>query len=364
MKPRSLLLSLLRCVLVAPLWAVPFALFFGTLFGATWPAYRLAYGEALVITLAVRLALWLTEHAVLPVLKLHERFEEPWLPITAVHVAMAVLASFAGAFAIQWTVDPHFIPGPRALIAVALWSLLFSALFAAFILARRFYAEKLQRAAQVERIRAELIRAELRALQAQVNPHFLFNTLNSIAALIAENPAAAEDLTTQLADVFRYVLTASRREHVRLDEELDFVRTCLAIERVRFGDRLRIVERIEPGLGGTPVPALLLQPLVENAVRYSVAPREQGGELRIEATRSGGALRLVVADDGPGFSPDAPPRGTGVGLENVRERLRLAGAGHTFELDTAPGRGTRITLVVPLVTGEPATAAAALGARA
>src|SRR5258708_12584582 len=116
----------------------------------------------------------------------------------------------------------------------------------------------------LERRQGELGCAELRALRAQVNPHFLFNTLNTIAALINENPAAAEDVVTRLADVFRHALTASGREHTRLADELEFMRSWLAIERARFGDRLRVVEDIEPGLPAVPLPWLLFQPLIEN----------------------------------------------------------------------------------------------------
>jgi signal transduction histidine kinase len=350
--------GLVRSVLWAPLWAVPFALFFGTMFGATWPSYRLAFVESLVFTLIIRVALWATARWAVNALRIPSG-ERAWIPITLAHVVGALLGSYAAAYFIQAFIAPDFVGGARGLVLVGLWSLLFSVLFTGLILARRFHEEAVARAAQVERVRAELVRAELRALQAQVNPHFLFNTLNSIAALIGENPAAAEDLTTRLADVFRYALTASRRDHVRLGDELEFVRTWLSIERVRFGALLRVVERIEEGLEDISVPALLLQPLVENAVRYAVGAREGGGEVRIEAARAGDALRLVVADDGPGFEPGGAPHGTGVGLESVRERLRLAGAGHAVDVDTAPGRGTRVTLTLPV---SPPPRAAAPGA--
>ena len=195
--------------------------------------------------------------------------------------------------------------------------------------------------------------AELRALRAQVNPHFLFNTLNSIAALIHENPAAAEDVVTRLADVFRHALTASGREHTRLADELEFLRSWLAIEHVRFGDRLRVVEDVEPGLDDVPVPGLLFQPLIENAVRYAVAPRAEGGTitLRVRRDPSGDTFTAEIADDGPGFSPGGRPRGNGVGLESVRERLRLGGAKHGFALESAPGRGTRARITLPLAPG-------------
>ena len=197
---------------------------------------------------------------------------------------------------------------------------------------------------------SELERAELRALRAQVNPHFLFNTLNSIAALIHENPAAAEDVVTRLADVFRHALTASGREHTRFADELEFLRSWLAIERVRFGDRLRVVEDVEPGLEDVPVPGLLFQPLIENAVRYAVAPRAEGGTvtLRVRRDPAGDTFTAEIADDGPGFALGSRPRGNGVGLESVRERIRLGGRGHAFALESAPGFGTRVRVTLPL----------------
>src|SRR5262249_50186014 len=230
------------------------------------------------------------------------------------------------------------------------------------IYARIFYRQAVTRAVALERMRAELARAELRALRAQVNPHFLFNTLNTIAALINENPAAAEDVVTRLADVFRHALTASGREHTRLADELSFLRSWLAIERVRFGDRLRVVEDVEPGLEDVPVPGLLFQPLIENAVRYAVAPRAEGATVTLTVRRdpAGDTLTAEIGDDGPGFAPGGNPRGHGVGLESVRERLRLGGAGHAFALATAPGQGTRVRITLPMLPPRTMSLGAAL----
>src|SRR5262249_19636433 len=155
-------------------------------------------------------------------------------------------------------------------------------------------------------------------------PHFLFNTLNTIASLIHSNPAGAEDTTTRLADVFRYTLRASEREHARLGDELEFLRAYLDIERTRFGGRLRIEDAIAPGLESQLVPCLLLQPLVENAVRHGVSQRAEGGTVRITARRESDHLVIEVADDGPGFDGRGVPGGTGFGLHSVRERLRAS----------------------------------------
>jgi two-component system sensor histidine kinase AlgZ len=313
--------GLWRLLLLTPLWAVPFALFFGTVFGARWDTYRLAYLDSLVFAFSIRVALFIAARWIVPALPI-ERSDRSWLPISAVHVVAAMLGSFAGAFAIHWFWQPGFLGGGGAiaLLMVAMWSLLFSALFTGIILAYRFHQHAVERAAQVERIRAELVRAELRALRSQVNPHFLFNTLNSIAALIAENPVAAEDLTTRLADVFRYALTASMHEHARLADELEFVRTCLAIEHVRFGERLRIEESIEPGLDDVRVPPLLLQPLVENAVRHGVEQAPEGGVIRVRTRLKRGSVVISIDNSMHG---EASRPGAGMALRNVRERLHL-----------------------------------------
>ena len=338
-------------LVLAPLaWAIPFAIFFGTLYGRGWGGYGRAYLISLVFSFVIRAGTHLAERVIVPTLR--GRRGEPlgWLPEGAIYFTVAITGSMVAAMIVDRLVLPGFLGSPRAWIITSLFAVMFSVLVGGIIYARVFYRTAVARAVALERVRSELARAELRALRAQVNPHFLFNTLNTIAALIGENPAAAEDVVTRLADVFRHALTASAREHTRLAEELEFLRSWLAIERVRFGDRLRVVEDIEPGLDDIPVPGLLFQPIVENAVRYAVAPRTEGATitLRVKRDADGRTLTAEIADDGPGFVLGSRPHGHGVGLESVRERLRLGGAGHAFALETAPGRGTRIRVTLPL----------------
>jgi two-component sensor histidine kinase len=198
-----------------------------------------------------------------------------------------------------------------------------------------------------ERLKRLLTEAELKALRTQVDPHFLFNTLNTIADLIATNPQQAERMTERLAECFRYALAKHSRNLSTLDEELGFARQYLEIEQVRFGDRLRVQLSRGDALGNEAVPSLLLQPLLENAIRHGLAPVREGGCVSVQAHLDGDTLRLSVADDGVGLRADSRD---GVGLSNVRERLRtlyaqaaefLIGAG-------TGGRGTIVTIVLPL----------------
>jgi signal transduction histidine kinase len=344
--------SIIVSLVLAPfLWAIPFALFFGTLYGGGWASYGSAYIVSLVFAAVIRGAILLAERLVVP--RLRRRAGAggyPWLLDAAVYMTVSVGASYVAAILVDRFLVRGFLGSPRAWLISGMFAVAFTVLVGGIIYARVFYRQAVSRAVALERMQAELARAELRALRAQVNPHFLFNTLNTIAALIGENPAAAEDVVTRLADVFRHALTASSREHTRLADELEFLRSWLAIERVRFGDRLRVVEDIEPGLDDVPVPGLLFQPLIENAVRYAVAPRAEGGtvSLRVRRDPSGETLTAEIADDGPGFAPGVRPSGHGVGLESVRERLRLGGAGHAFALESTPGGGTRVRVTLPI----------------
>jgi signal transduction histidine kinase len=340
-------------LVLAPIaWAVPFALFFGTLYGGDLRSYGAAYLVSLVFAVVIRGAIMLAEQMLVPMLRRRgtPATGYPWLADAAVYMSVAVTASYVAAILVDRFLVRGFLGTPRAWLISGMFAVAFSLLVGGIIYARVFYRAAVARAVALERMRSELERAELRALRAQVNPHFFFNTLNSIAALIHENPAAAEDVVTRLADVFRHALTASGREHTRLADELGFLRSWLAIEHVRFGERLRVVEDVEPGLDEVPVPGLLFQPLVENAVLYAVAPRAEGGTitLRVRRDPSGKTITAEVADDGPGFTPGTRPRGNGVGLESVRERLRLSGEPHAFALESEPGRGTRVRITLPL----------------
>jgi LytS/YehU family sensor histidine kinase len=207
-----------------------------------------------------------------------------------------------------------------------------------------------RRAERAERLELE---AQLAALRAQLDPHLLFNALNTVAALIPIDPAAAERTVLRLAELYRALLAASRLELHSLELELGICRAYLDVERVRFGERL--VARVELASDLDPsqveVPVLIVQPLVENALAHGLAGRARGGKLVVRAQRSGDSLSIEVEDDGVGLGASGR-RGAGLAIETLRQRLRLRyGDRAAFELGPAPGEGTLARVRLPLTRG-------------
>jgi signal transduction histidine kinase len=193
--------------------------------------------------------------------------------------------------------------------------------------------------------------AQLSALRAQINPHFLFNSLNSIAQLIRVDPDRAEACVERLAAMFRYVLRHGEKDFVPLAEELEMARAYLDIERARFGDRLQVETHIDPPSLQHLIPNLILQPLVENAVKHGLSRKRGGGTVRIDAIVTDGCLQLIVGDDGLGMPEAALARvyERGIGLRNLRDRLeRLYGPAHLPEITSEAGAGTEVRLRLPL----------------
>ena len=210
-----------------------------------------------------------------------------------------------------------------------------------------------ERDTQLARADALRMRAELAALRGQMNPHFLFNTLHTLTALVRRDPATAENALERFGDMLRYVLDVKRsqREDVTLAEEMDFVRNYLALEQLRLGDRLRVAEQIDPDALDCIVPSLTLQPLVENAIKYAIAPRAKGGSMEIVASLVGDALCLEVRDDGPGAASNIMDSAAGVGLRAVRQRLETRFQGRaSFDVVTAPSRGFVARIALPMNT--------------
>ena len=199
-------------------------------------------------------------------------------------------------------------------------------------------------ATQLER---SLASARVHALSLQLQPHFLFNTLNAIAALVAEDPAVAESMLVHLSNLLRLTFDADARDDVSVRTELARVDMYVALQRMRFGDRLLVSTRVDPDALDARVPAFLLQPLVENAISHGVEPRRGVGHIEIEARCSGDTLTLSVRDDGVGLPP-VDGRRERVGLGGTRARLEAMFPGsHQLELRAADPHGTLVVVVVP-----------------
>ena len=224
------------------------------------------------------------------------------------------------------------------IFAVAIWTTLYVA-----ITGMRRYREVSRNAL---RLQLALREAELRALAAQVNPHFLFNCLNTIRGMIAENPDHARDMVTQLANILRYNLQTDRSHTVPLEREIEIVSDYLALESARFEDRLRVKFEIDPAAVRAEVPAMLLQTLVENALKHGFAKISGGGELLIRVSLDAGDLHIRV--ENPGRLSEPSPGATQVGLKNARERLRLL-YGDRARLDLANREDGRVaaTVLIP-----------------
>jgi two-component system LytT family sensor kinase len=202
------------------------------------------------------------------------------------------------------------------------------------------------------RLEIDLAQAKLADVEARLRPHFLFNTLNAIAALVRDDPAAAEKMIGQLSDLLRAALKGEAAREVPLEEELTLVEQYLDIERVRFLDRLRTSIEASDEARQALVPHLLLQPLVENAVRHGIAPLEGGGSIAVKATREDGRLHLTITDDGLGIQNATGNNGTGIGLSALRARLaHLYGEGQRLDVQPAASAGTVVTIDIPYRSG-------------
>ena len=297
----------------AALYAVPLALAYGFVCLSSWWVCRAAplartpplrLGVSLVVPAMVASVFWAMLGAA-------------WTRILGAVTLDAPTAT------LRATAGDHPVPTAVFLalgVPLYLFSVAIHYLIAAFEDSRR--AER--RALESQVVARE---AELRALRAQLNPHFLFNSLNSINALVGSDPESARRMCEGLGDFLRKTLTLGGRDWVTLGEELDLVETYLAIERVRFGSRLRVELLATPAARSHLVPPLLLQPLVENAVKHGIAERVEGGTIAINAQRHADTLIIKVTNP---FDPEGPQRqGEGMGLENVRQRLRALNPRHT-----------------------------------
>jgi signal transduction histidine kinase len=278
-----------------------------------------------------------------------------WLPRLLLQVAAGVVAGLAKPILDYPVIKLFYCPQPETLN--------FPVLYGMFLTSRTFlfvqiswamlgiahawnsYAVYWRRELRASQLETALTRAQLHSLKAQLHPHFLFNTLNSISALIPRDAEAADRMLARLGDLLRMALEDSGAQVATLERELRFVHTYLEIEQVRFGPRLAVRAEVEEGLERVTVPCLLLQPLVENALRHGIAKKAGPGSLAVRVRRAGAALRLQVEDDGPGLPAVFTE---GVGLANTKARLRrLYGADHAFRMERGPAGGVLVTVELP-----------------
>jgi LytS/YehU family sensor histidine kinase len=213
----------------------------------------------------------------------------------------------------------------------------------------RRYRERERRALYLE---SNLTKARLHALQAQLQPHFLFNTLNAIVTLLRRDPKAAENTLMSLSDLLRLALSRSQEQEIPLRDELLFLERYIQIQQTRFGERLAFETNVEGAALDCLVPTLMLQPLVENAVQHGIEPAGSAGMVRVLGRRKEGRLIVEVADNGAGLGANGSANG-GIGLSNLRQRLSgLYGADHTLDISSPPEGGTKVRIGLPWHTTE------------
>ncbi len=237
----------------------------------------------------------------------------------------------------------------RLNFGIRLWSYL---MLAAFAYAADFYQRYQQGAIRTSQLETQLAQAQLQALKMQLHPHFLFNTLNSISALLRKNPDTADKMIASLGDFLRLTLRSAGTQEVTMGQEIEFLKCYLDIERIRFQDRLTVEFNIDPDVSQAKVPNLILQPVVENAIRHGIATHNEAGRIEITANSNDSWLEVRISDNGPGLprknNGDADIK-EGVGLKNTRSRLdQLYGTRYKFELADATGGGLEVRLRIPL----------------
>lgn len=274
------------------------------------------------------------------------------LALRRILLALPTLALLSGALlaaAATIVVVRVFLGTTPAILAIGVvyLSAFAGALRAASQAAAQLYAFGQRESARVARAEAQLSDARLATLQAQMNPHFLFNALNTVASLVRTDPGAAERTVENLSDVLRSTLQRSQQTLGTVRDEVEFVRAYLAIERQRFGERLSVDWTVDPAALDTCLPPLTIQPLVENALKHGIGHRRDGGRIVVSVAGMAERLRIEVADNGDGLDG---PLHEGTGLSNLRDRLQvLYGSAGTLDLESSAG-GTRVRVEVPLTT--------------
>jgi sensor histidine kinase YesM len=281
--------------------------------------------------------------------------------VIAAHVVGAI------SFAILWWASVKVLMSVEILIVThqwryypwgfyaAQWQTLSGLMVYGTLIGFSYMVQALERAQLEETLRLEAealrVRSDLSALRAQLNPHFLFNTLNSVISLVASEPVKAEQALLSLSSMLRYTLGSHgglNEAEVTLEEELHFTRSYLALEKLRLGERLKVELSIDPSALGLELPSLTLQPLVENAIKHSISRRPMGGTLVIRASNDRGDLSIEVWDDGDGVSDEDLANSTGLGIKTVMRRIALYyDSLATMTVKSTPGKGMAVSLLLP-----------------
>jgi hypothetical protein len=304
--------------------------------------------------------LWIVPQAA--VLALHWPLSG-WMERRRASLALRCVIHGVGApvYAILSYALPGLMFGFTQPLSYYVWPVLYSimgygVIATTFHMIRATDARRRQEAA-VQQAHALLVATELNALRSKLNPHFLFNTLHSIIALTRKDPNAAENALFQFSDMLRYVLDTEKtgNDRVTLDDELRFVRDYLELESLRLGTRLHVDWELDDAASGHLLPALSLQPLVENSIKHAFNPHSRPGRLRIRThvDERRGALVLSVGDDGPGADLGRVRASNGLGLRTVERRLQLEyGTDEGLAIETAPGAGFVVTMAIPLAAND------------
>ena len=316
----------------------------------TWRyVFRAEFASAYVWAALTPLILWLAQR--FPV------DHHAWYRAAPVHVMASLAIVIVQRLAYVALVPPSSpewrIHDPASLTRYILVMMDYGILLYAMVLlihyAVKYYARYQEGRIRASQLETRLAQAQLQALKMQLHPHFLFNTLHSISSLVQENPDAAEAMIARLSELLRLSLENTGLQEVPLRTELEFVERYLEIEQIRFDDRLQVRFDIEPQTLDAEVPNLILQPLVENAIRHGILP-DRAALIQICSRLTGGKLLLKVVDNGPGLSCENPSSlaGCGVGLSNTRARLAAAyGKEHDFILRAASNGGVEAVILIP-----------------
>jgi sensor histidine kinase YesM len=337
----------LRATLRQIAWFIPLGIAFGLAVGYASPlSYPAAIAMCVASAFGIQIFESLTEAYLFPKFEGFPRGKK-----LAYRMTSSLMAHIVGWFLPIW-ITSMIIGFGLFQWQIIIWLGIFIIgviIIHSFHLLAHFYRELREKDILEEKLKTLAAQAELKALRAQINPHFLFNSLNTIASLVNSEPLKAEESVERLADIFRYALSASDKEFVTVGDEMEFIDSYLEIEKARFGERLEVTKAISPDILDTPIPSLILQPLVENSIKHGSG---ENGKMRISITghMDGELVQLAIKDEGKGV-PDHIINGVytnGTGLRNVSERLRrVYSEGYGLEIKENTPSGTIAIVTLP-----------------